>query len=358
MKVRVERQELAEAVAWLQAVRGRRPYMPALHGIRMEAVDGFLRLQATDLNQSGEVEIAAAIDEPGALLPSASSLHAVTSRLPDAPVTISGGDHLEIRAGRVTAKVPTLQVEDFPALPTVEPSATVTIPSTVLETIQKRIGAVVDPTHKNALLHGIWLSTDGGQFIAAATDSLAMHRFDATLEGDGKADAIVPASVFGVLAKLGHPLHVAFSDGRLEFAAPDRRLVTTLIEGSYPNVHAFFPDNLPDPVRIERDPLVESLKRCIALVAGVANVPLQLSASDGVIELAVANKDTGELVDSIASDVTFLSFAINPSLLLAAVEAVGSEVLDVRVTDPFKPVHLSDPAGGAVRALVMPMKTK
>ncbi len=224
MKVRVEKNELADAVAWLSLVRGKRLALPALHGIRLEAVDGFLRLQATDMDTSGEVEIAAAIDEPGAVLPSATTLHAIVTRLPEAPITLSGNDdHVEITGGRVRGKVTCLHVDDFPHLPAVEDGPATTIPSTVMETVVRRVGPAADNHEKFPVLTGVYLRIGDGTLTAVATDSYQLHRFDGELETSGTADAIVPLSALGAVAKLGYPVHLRFGDGRVEFFAKRTR---------------------------------------------------------------------------------------------------------------------------------------
>lgn len=357
MKVRVERNELAGAVAWLNGLRGKRAYQPALAGIRVEAVDGFLRMQATDLETSGEVEIAAAIDEPGAVLPSAGILHAVTSRLPDAPVSLSGdSDGLEVVGGRVRARVPMLRVEDFPRLPDVTGVADVTLPSTVVESIHRRIASAATGDPARPILTAVYLSVDDGQLLAAATDSYQLHRLDTALEGTGKAAVNVPAGVFGPLAKLGHPLHVAFSEDRVEFAGEDRRLVTTLVAGVFPNPEQFFATTVTSTLQVSLDELTVALKRCAALVGNVDNVPMDLRASDGFLEVAVAHQVAGEIADAVPVDGELEQMKVHPGRLLTAVEAIGSDRIDLGVIDPFKPIFVSDPNGGAVRAVVMPMR--
>ena len=70
MKLRAERAEFADAVAWATRTVGARVTLPALSGVLLDASDGRLTLRATDLEVAAEISIPAQIDEPGrALLP-------------------------------------------------------------------------------------------------------------------------------------------------------------------------------------------------------------------------------------------------------------------------------------------------
>ena len=71
MKLRVERDVLAEAVAW--AVRGlsQRPPVPVLAGVLLEATEDGLTLSAFDYEVSAKVTVDADVEEPGTVLGSA-----------------------------------------------------------------------------------------------------------------------------------------------------------------------------------------------------------------------------------------------------------------------------------------------
>lgn len=68
MKVEINSQALADAVAWTTRVIDARPATPILAGIRLEAIDGTLQLSAFNYAISARHHIEAGIDEAGTAL--------------------------------------------------------------------------------------------------------------------------------------------------------------------------------------------------------------------------------------------------------------------------------------------------
>ena len=66
MKLRVDRNDLADAVAWVtRTVNTSRATLPALSGVLLEARDGRLTCRATDLDVAAEVTLPVAAEIEG-----------------------------------------------------------------------------------------------------------------------------------------------------------------------------------------------------------------------------------------------------------------------------------------------------
>ena len=124
MKFRVERDALADAVAWTAKSLPSRPSVPVLAGVhaaghRRPAARLRLRLRGV---QPGSVEVQA--DADGAALVSGRLLAEITKALPAKPVDIAAvGAHLELVCGSARFTLPTMPVEDYPTLPAMPASA-------------------------------------------------------------------------------------------------------------------------------------------------------------------------------------------------------------------------------------------
>ena len=68
VKFRLERDVLADAVAWAARTLPSRPSMPMLAGLLVEAGPAGLTLSSFDYEVSGRVAVAADVDEPGTVL--------------------------------------------------------------------------------------------------------------------------------------------------------------------------------------------------------------------------------------------------------------------------------------------------
>ena len=81
MKVEVNSQALADAVAWTTRVIDARPATPILAGIRLEAIDGTLQLSAFNYAISARHHIEAGVDEAGSVLVQGKLLADITKSL-------------------------------------------------------------------------------------------------------------------------------------------------------------------------------------------------------------------------------------------------------------------------------------
>ena len=82
MKFRVERDVLAEAVAWAARSLPARPPVPVLAGLMLDASGGRLVLSSFDYEVSARVEVAADVSEPGVVLVSGRLLADISRSLP------------------------------------------------------------------------------------------------------------------------------------------------------------------------------------------------------------------------------------------------------------------------------------
>src|SRR4029078_4069382 len=104
MKFRVERDALADAVAWTAKSLPSRPSVPVLAGVLMRVARDHLPASGFDYEVSSQVTVAVQPDSDGAALVSGRLLAEITKALPAKPVEVAaGGSHLEL--GCVRARV-------------------------------------------------------------------------------------------------------------------------------------------------------------------------------------------------------------------------------------------------------------
>src|SRR3981081_2199622 len=122
MKIRVERDGLADAVAWVARSLPSRPPVPVLGGVLLEAgsdgISDTLTVSGFDYEVSATVGVPATIAAGGRLLGSGRLLAHITKALPAQPVEIAvDGARASITCGSARFSLPTMPVEDYPQLP-------------------------------------------------------------------------------------------------------------------------------------------------------------------------------------------------------------------------------------------------
>lgn len=118
LKFRVVREDFADAVAWVARSLPTRPTIPVLAGVLLTGTDEGLTISGFDYEVSAEVKVSAEIASAGSVLVSGRLLSDITKALPAKPVEVSvEGTRVSLTCGSARFSLPTLAVEDYPALP-------------------------------------------------------------------------------------------------------------------------------------------------------------------------------------------------------------------------------------------------
>src|ERR1043165_7191277 len=108
MKFRVERDALADAVAWTAKSLPSRPSVPVLAGVMLRVTDGRLQVSGFDYEVSSQVTVEVQADADGAALVSGRLLAEITKALPAAPevpAECGPGRRRRVRRGRRAGRV-------------------------------------------------------------------------------------------------------------------------------------------------------------------------------------------------------------------------------------------------------------
>ncbi|MFC9247814.1 DNA polymerase III subunit beta [Streptomyces sp. NPDC057136] len=373
MKIRVERDVLAEAVAWVARSLPARPPAPVLAGLLLKAEDGALSFSSFDYEVSARVSVDAEIDEDGTVLVSGRLLADICRALPNRPVEIStDGVRATVVCGSSRFTLHTLPVEEYPALPEM-PTATGTVPGEVFASAAAQVAIAAGRDDTLPVLTGVRIEIEGDTVTLASTDRyrFAVREFLWKPENpDASAVALVPAKTLLDTAKAltsGDTVTLALSgsgagEGLIGFEGAGRRTTTRLLEGDLPKYRTLFPTEFNSVAVIETAPFVEAVKR-VALVAE-RNTPVRLSFEQGVLILEAGSSDDAQAVERVDAvlDGDDISIAFNPTFLLDGLSAIDSPVAQLSFTTSTKPALLSGrpavdaEANDAYKYLIMPVR--
>jgi DNA polymerase-3 subunit beta len=379
VRFRVERDVLAEAVAWTARSLPARPPVPVLAGLLLEAGPDGLSLSGFDYEVSARVTIAADVLEPGRALVNGRLLAEISRSLPARPVEISTeGPKVQLVCGSARFSLLTLPVEDYPTLPEM-PALTGSLSSALFAAAVAQVAIAAGRDDTLPVLTGIRVEIDGDTVTLAATDRyrLAVRELTWRPEQIGlDVIALVPARTLADTAKaLAGVDSVAIAlangatgEGLMGFDGGGRRTTTRLLEGEFPKYRALLPSEALSVADVDTAALVEAVKR-VALVAE-RNTPVRLAFAAGELQLDAGSGDEAQATETLACalDGEPISIAFNPQFLLDGLGAVDAAVSRLSFTTSGKPAVLtggvagdgSSPtvggAGGAYRYLLMPVR--
>ena len=120
-----------------------------------------------------------------------------------------------------------------------------------------------------------------------------------------------------------------------------RRTTTRLLDGEFPKVRNLFPAEHLTIARVDKDALVDSVKR-VSLVAE-RNTAVQLAFSEGVLTLDAGSGEEAMASESIEAviDGDDITTGFNPQYLLDGLTAIPQPFIELAFTQASKPVVLS-----------------
>ncbi|WP_435741759.1 DNA polymerase III subunit beta [Nocardioides sp. SYSU DS0663] len=356
MKFRVDRDVLADAVAWAARSLPVRPSVPVLAGLLIDATDDGLVLSTFDYETSARATLMAEVSDEGRALVSGRLLADICRSLPAKPVEmVLEGARVSLTCGSARFSLQTMPVEDYPSLPEM-PTATGTVPSDQFAHAVAQAVTAAGRDDMLPVLTGVRLEIDGATISLLATDRFRLSQRElgwSPRTPDESLAALVPAKVLGDTAKsltAGSEVTIALSatgtgEGIIGFEgnAPGgvRRTTTRLLDGEFPKVRSLFPSEHLTVAKVEKAALVESVKR-VALVAE-RNTAVQLAFSDGVLTLDAGSGDEAQASESIEATVEGddITTGFNPQFLLDGLTAIDQPVVELAFTQSSKPVVIS-----------------
>jgi DNA polymerase-3 subunit beta len=354
MKIRVERDGLADAVAWVARSLPSRPPVPVLGGVLLDAgaEDGSgeaLTVSGFDYEVSAQCGVPATIADGGKALVSGRLLADITKALPNHPVEIAvDGSRMTISCGSARFSLPTMPVEDYPQLPSM-PQHAGELPGEIFGEAVAQVAVAAGKDDTLPMLTGVRLEIGEGNLTLVATDRfrLAMREFPwEPNESLGEVAVLVPAKTLNDAAKtLGASgakitLSLAANDGLLGLSGTSRRTTTRLLDADFPKYRQLLPTEHSAAAIIEVDALVQAIKR-VSLVAE-RGTQVRLEFVDNSLRLSAGGDDEGSAEEELPVDYTgdAVTIAFNPTYLLEGLQAVRTSRAHLSFTTPSRPALL------------------
>src|SRR6187551_4106245 len=361
VKFSVDRDVLADAVAWAARALPIRPSAPVLAGLLIEAGpldDGGegLQLSTFDYETSARATLNADVADEGRALVSGRLLADICRSLPSKTVEmVIDGTRVSLTCGSARFSLQTMPVEDYPSLPAM-PAATGTVQSDQFAHAVAQAVTAAGRDDMLPVLTGVRLEIDGSSISLLATDRFRLsHRelgWDPRTPDDTLA-ALVPAKVLGDTAKSltsGSEVTIALASGGagegiigFEGAAAGgtRRTTTRLLDGEFPKVRSLFPSEHLTVAKVKKQELIDSVRR-VSLVAE-RNTAVQLAFADGVLTLDAGSGDEAQASEAIEAEIDgeAITTGFNPQFLLDGLTAIDEEVVELAFTQSSKPVVIS-----------------
>jgi DNA polymerase-3 subunit beta len=330
MRFVVERDALAEAVAWIARSLPSRPVLPVLSGLLIQAADDGLTLSCFDYEVSARVSIDADVSEAGTALVPGRLLAEITRSLPGHPVEVDDKDDVTLTCGPASFSLVTLPIGEYPRLPEL-PRLAGTVDGGVFATAIGQVTPAASRDDTLPVITGVNVEIEGDTITLVATDRyrLAIRELGWNPARPGTSSTLlVPAKTLADAARMmapGVPVRMVTrgteADAMIGFESGGRRLTTRLIAGEYIKYSSKFPADFGSYADMPAAPIAEAVRR-VALVAERGS-SVRLSFEPGKVTIEAGTKGQARARETVAADFSGdeTAIAFSPQYLLDGLTA-------------------------------------
>ena len=366
MKLTIDRVSLLRPLGHVQSVVERRNTIPILANVVLRAEDGQLSLTATDMDMDIATEVGCAVVTSGTVTTSAHMLYDIARKLPDGAeveLTVADG-HVHINAGRSSFRLPTLPVEDFPAISSNDLPVNFTLTAADLRDLVDTTRFAISNEETRYYLNGIYLhKAEDGNLCAVATDGhrLALTRQSLPTGASQMPSVILPRKAVSELRKLlddhDGDVSIGLSETRAKFGFGAVRLTSKLIDGTFPDYTRVIPGGNDRIMQVDASSFSAAVDR-VSTISSEKSRSVKMGLKAGLLTLSASNTDASSAMEEL--EVSYngpeMDIGFNARYLLDIAGQVNNDIVEFALADQGSPSLVRAPGDDASLFVLMPMR--
>ena len=342
MKFIVSSNQLLKQLQVLGGVINSSNTLPILDNFLFELNQDRLTITASDLETTMSASIAVESTSVGNIAVPARLLLDTLKTFPEQPLTFTADNNtIEISANNGKYSLAYLAGDEFPkAVHLKDPSKTVVMGDTLATAINATLFASGNDDLR-PVMSGVFFqfSTEGLTFVATDAHKLVKYtRTDVT--ASATAEFIMPKKALqilkGILQGSEEDINVEYNETNAQFSFANTTLSCRLIEGKYPNYEAVIPKENPNILSIQRETLLNSLRR-VSIFSNKTTHQIRLKIAGAELNISAedydfSNKAEERLSCSYQGDDMQIGF--NSRFLIEMLSSIGAEEISLSMSMP------------------------
>lgn len=329
MRVSVLQENLYKGLSIVNRAVPSRPTLPVLANVLLVTDNQRLKLSATNLELGITCWIGAKVEEEGATTAPSRTLLDLVSNLSPERVDLSLNPRnqvMNLKCGSTTANIKCVDASEYPLVPEADSSRGVAIPADAFKEMVSHVDFAAAKEDNRPVLTGILTRFEEDKVTMASADGFRLSVRHTLLEApvQERTEIIIPSRTLTEVARIisDNDPHVLISlpEGRNQvmFHLADVDIVSSLIEGAFPEYEAIIPRKHATVTQVYTDELLRACKRSEVFAKDAANaakiVINPAEAGPGSILVTATSQEKGDnrgLVDaSVDGDELEISFNI------------------------------------------------
>ncbi len=364
MKLVVNKDVLLDGLQKVQSIVATRSTLPVLYNVFLKAEKDRLWLTATDLEVTVRTSLEAKIARTGGTTLPARRFFSICRELPanEIEIDVDDKDVASVRAGASFYKIIGISEDEFPPLPKFQGNRTYSLEQKLFKTMLAATQYAASTDSSRPALSGVLASFRGGKLNMVATDGrrMAMWEHEMSVAKEAEGDCIIPPKTVGeLLRSLGEEgeARIQVSENQVAIEFGQMLVMSKLIDAAYPNFRQVIPVEHGDRIVVEREQLLNAVRRVALLLSDKSN-SITLSFGKDALEVSASAADVGEATETLAIKHRGkeLQIAFNPDFLMDPLKTLASDEVSLELTNELSPAVMR--CDKPFLYVIMPMRVK
>ncbi len=363
MKFSCARENLEHALTAAERFTGKNVTLPILGNILFEVSGKTLTVTATNLEYAIQVKVQGAdategkVCVPGKIVSSA--IQTVQSDKLDLEAKHG---NLFIKSSGQEVRINGIAADDFPLIPRIKTIFSFSIGVEELVRGLEQVLPAVAISEFKPELTGVLFKKNQATLVLVATDTFRLG--EKTIETEKKEGGdsfffILPHRVAQELTRIFRPenaVKVSFGENQVLFENDGIRIVSRIIEGSFPEYTNVIPKKFKTASTVERTDITAAVRSSSIFSSKLQDVALKFKEKS--VELSAANADVGEYKTTVAAATSGDQVAVNFNhrYLLDGLGALDGEKIYFGLTSESSPVLMRTTADDSFLYVLMPIR--
>ena len=364
MKFTCDRSVLLKEISIANEIIASKNAISILSNILFDAQNGNLIIKATDMKVNFETAVPVDILTPGSVTVYGDKFYGILNSIPDGEIEFEHNDNrinIKTQVKKAKFQLKSIASDKFPEF-SISGKDYFEIPiKDFKEMIYQTVFAISDDETRY-FMNGVYFEKAENNFVMVATDGRRLAYIKKAAPG-GISDisgVIIPPKILNIVLKR------AGDEGMAKISVTDKiiyiqfgtyKLSSVLIEGQFPNYSRVIPENQVNKFSVNRQEMLDALKR-VALLVEQKSHRVYLGLSSGIASVYCEESDIGTAREEIPCQYEGedLSIALNYRYIEDPFKVIGGEEISIHFNDPNKTITIKPVPEKDFFHIVMPMQ--
>jgi DNA polymerase-3 subunit beta len=362
MEIECVLQKLKQAVAKTERITTKKASLSVLECLLLEAEDGQLTIQATNLDIGIKINVPVKVETPGKIAVPADVFSRYLSHLPEqGAVTLSTEDStLQVSSNTTETEIKIQPTDEFPSIPDVEDGDEVTIPADKLISGFDSVWYAASPSSMKPELSSVSVYTKDDSLYFVATDSFRLAEKKIADVSIADLSILVPhqnvSEIIRIFRDIDDDLTLLVGENQLIIKNESIYVSSRLIDGSFPDYTKIIPNSSSVTATVSKQELSDTLRLSDIFSDKFNQLTISANPNKNQLTFTTSNADIGENTTNINSEIEGdeLTSQFNHSYITDAFQSLSGESVNLSLSADA-PMVIKAEDDDSFLYLVMPM---